>query len=216
MIWAVCAHALRLVRSYGALTRCGLPGRTDTARKPAMDATCEQLTIRLLSPGDVATVRAVFNGLSSHSRHLRFHSPTPKLTRSMERLLTSVDGERHVAVVAEAEGAAGAQPIGIAHLVITGDAVAEVAFAVVDAWQGRGVGRRLLSSLRRRAGDLGVGTVVASVLQHNHAAAALVRSVFGAVTARRSGMTVELTASALGDAGDAGIAPAPAECALAA
>ena len=49
---------------------------------------------------------------------------------------------------------------------------------MVDAWQGRGVGRRLLTAIVEEAARIGVSRVHARVLTGNAAALALVRAVF--------------------------------------
>lgn len=152
------------------------------------------MRIRALRHGERGPVLAVFDGLSAHSRHRRFHQPTPKLSTSTLHALTDVDDHRHVAVVAEVEGPSGPQVIGMARMIATGDGVAEVAYAVVDAWHRRGVGRRLLTELRDRAVVLGHRRLVALVMLDNRAAAALYRSVFGEVDRRWVDGALELTA----------------------
>jgi GNAT superfamily N-acetyltransferase len=189
---------------------------SDTRRSATEMHTTAQLRIRSLAPGDITSVRMVFEGMSPHSRYLRFHAPTPKLTSSMADVLAAVGTRRHVAVVAEVDTPTGGRPVGVARLVATSECSAEVAFEVVDEWQGRGVGRRLLVALRRRAADLGYRTLTALVLPENHAAAALVRSVFATVTARRVGMVSELTAVVPAAHDDAPTVPAADEMALAA
>lgn len=158
-----------------------------------MDA-APDIRIRALAHGEDGPLRAVFAGMSERSRYQRFHTAVPRLTSPMQRLLTDVDGRRHVALVAETAGADGWTPVGLGRVIATGDGVAEVAFEVVDAWHGRGVGRRLLTALRHRAADLGHRRIVALVLAENRRAAALMRSVFPEITARRLGPVVELTA----------------------
>lgn len=153
------------------------------------------VVLRPMRRDEVATVDAVFAGMSSHSRHLRFHGPRPRLTAAMRRELTAVDGERHVAVVAEVVTGSGHHPIGIGRLIATAPGTAEVAFEVVDRWHGLGVGRRLLTALAHRAVDLGHRRVTAYVMLENLAAIRLLRSVFPEVEVARDGMTLELTAT---------------------
>lgn len=152
------------------------------------------IVLRPMQHGEVDTVEAVFEGMSSHSRHLRFHGPRPRLTGPMRRALTDVDGERHVAVVADVVTDGRRHPIGIGRLITTGDGTAEVAFAVVDRWHGLGVGRRLLTALVHRATELGHRRLTAYVMLENLAAVRLLRSVLDDVEVTRDGMTLELTA----------------------
>ncbi|WP_380726412.1 GNAT family N-acetyltransferase [Saccharothrix hoggarensis] len=119
-------------------------------------------------------VDAVFHGLSPRSRYLRFHAPVPRLTASMRRRLTDLDGHRKAAVVAECRR----QPIGIARLIATGDDAAEIALAVVDPWQRRGVGTKLIAALSRLATDLRYAELHGDVLGENQPMLHLVRRAF--------------------------------------
>lgn len=119
-------------------------------------------------------VDTVFHGLSPHSRYLRFHTPVPRLTAAMRERLTDLDGHRRTAVVAESRRT----PVGIARLVATGDDTAEVAVAVVDPWQRRGVGTRLVTALGELAARLRYAELHGDVLGENEAVLRLVRRVF--------------------------------------
>jgi RimJ/RimL family protein N-acetyltransferase len=158
-------------------------------------ATTTTVRLRPMQRGETDVVDTVFDGMSSHSRHLRFHGPRPRLTDAMRRMLSDVDGIHHLALVAEAVDGTTVTPIGIARLVEIEPHTAEVAFAVVDAWHGRGIGRRLLTALRHRAIDLGYGRLVAHVMVGNLAAMRLLQSVLPDATARRDGMSHTLTAA---------------------
>ena len=106
--------------------------------------------VRPLRRDEAELLDTVFAGLSPQSRHLRFHSPIPRLTAPVRRALLAVDGRDHVALVAVL---ARGEPVGIARLIRDRLRLdeAEIAFEVVDAWQRRGVGRLLLTALAERA-----------------------------------------------------------------
>ncbi|CCH33938.1 GNAT family N-acetyltransferase [Actinosynnema sp. NPDC047251] len=155
--------------------------------------------LRVLDRADAgAAVDAVFEGLSAQSRYLRFHAPVPRLTGAMRRQLTDLDGRRRVAVVAES----GDRAIGIARLAALGDAgeagaagevgdtVAEIAIAVVDRWQRRGVGSRLIAEIGRLATDLSYTELTGEVLRENLAMLALARRAFPGVRLDRSDVDV--------------------------
>jgi GNAT superfamily N-acetyltransferase len=133
-------------------------------------------------------VDAVFAGLSARSRYLRFHAPTPRMTASARRVLVDVDGQRHAAVCARVGG----DPVGIARVIKTGERTAEIAVAVVDRWQRRGVGRRLLEELTAVAARMGVAELHGDVLPDNEAMLALVRKVLPGVRLTREIDTIEL------------------------
>ena len=141
----------------------------------------EGVELRPLRPDDSAAVLAVFAGMGSHSRELRFLASKTRLTGSDVRHLTAVDGWNHVGVLAVARRA---RPIGIARFIrdrVDHDS-AEVAVEVVDEWQDRGVGTQLLLELRQRAVDAGVRRLKVFVSPDNSAVLRLLARMPGAVT----------------------------------
>ena len=138
----------------------------------------------------------VFAGLSERSRLRRFHAPKPRLRE--EELASLVDvgccGREAVAAVEAKSG----RSLGIARFVRDSEdaSVAEVAFEVVDDWQGRGVGRRLARELRGLAFREGIERFRADIVAGNEPALALMRGL-GTVVSSRSedgvlGLEVEL------------------------
>lgn len=147
------------------------------------------IVVRELGPGEEQVLDVVFAGLSDQSRYLRFHSPVPRMVPAVRRALAAVDGRRHVALVAVAEG----EPIGIARCIGLGSGRAELAVEVVDAWHGRGVGTLLLRALRDRAVAEGWRELSAEVLAENDAVRALLRKVFPIQGVERDGAELSLT-----------------------
>ena len=90
----------------------------------------------------------------------------------------ALDGDEIVAV-ARYDGRAGASP--------EASRQAEIAITVEDAWQHRGVGRRLARRLAALAADRGYDTFVATMLPDNRAALGLVRKLVPDATVRWSG-----------------------------
>lgn len=89
---------------------------------------------------------------------------------------TQVDYVNHLALVvsvADADGA-GEQLIADGRFVLE-DGVAEFALLVADAWQGKGVGRRLFAMLVRAARAAGAREVFGEVLSMNRRMIALAR-----------------------------------------
>src|SRR5262245_23931222 len=101
----------------------------------------ESLPIRRLAGGERRPVVQVFEGLSERSRALRFLGPKPRLREAELAHLVDVGCCGREAIVAT-DPATG-RAVGIARYVKISSDTAEVAFEVVDDWQGRGVGRRL-------------------------------------------------------------------------
>jgi GNAT superfamily N-acetyltransferase len=148
-------------------------------------------TLRELGPGDGNVLDTVFAGLSATSRYLRFHGATPRLTGPVRRKLTAVDGRRHLAVAAfDPDG----EPVGIARLIGVGLRDAELAIEVVDAWQGHGLGRRLLRAVADRGREEGYSRLVADVLSENTPMRVLLASVLPILSVESEGYETTLTA----------------------
>jgi ribosomal protein S18 acetylase RimI-like enzyme len=129
------------------------------------------LLVRPLRRGDVRTVMAVFGRLGEQSRRDRFNGPKPCLTRVELRQLAAIDCNHH-ALVAYVEG--DPQPVAIARLVREGH-TAEIAFAVADDYQHRGIGSALTSELLADARAAGITEITALASSGNRAAVALLR-----------------------------------------
>ncbi|MGI5129470.1 N-acetyltransferase family protein [Pseudonocardia sp. CA-107938] len=130
----------------------------------------------------------VFAGLSVRSRYLRFHSPIPVLTPDLRRVLLPIDGHRRLAVAAWC----GRVPLGIARVTVTAPGTADIAVAVVDAWQRRGLGRRLLAAVARLAERAGVTELQGAVLPDNVAMLGLVRREYPLALRHFDGDAVQL------------------------
>jgi GNAT superfamily N-acetyltransferase len=115
-------------------------------------------------------------GLSGRSLYLRFFAGTPRIPDFYGDALDSVDHWDREALVAVAD----AEIIGIGEYArdTTSPDLANLAVMVADPWQRRGVARRLVTALARRAGDRGIAELRADVLVENHAARAALRSVW--------------------------------------
>ncbi|MBA3375574.1 MAG: GNAT family N-acetyltransferase [Actinobacteria bacterium] len=148
------------------------------------------LTIRLLRNGDTRTVSALFERLGPRSRERRFCGAKPRLSTHDIRVLARVDAEHHVLV-----GYLGGdpEPVGIARLVRDGK-TAEVAFAVADAYQGRGIGTTLTRELAADARAAGITELVATVCGDNERAVSLLARVGQSLQVRWRGGERELVA----------------------
>ena len=83
--------------------------------------------------------------------------------------------------------------MGIARFVRDADAPeAEIAFEVVDEWQGQGLGKRLVAELRALAREQGILRFRALVAHGNTAALALVRSLGDELVRKYEGGEIEL------------------------
>ncbi len=135
----------------------------------------EQLTIRPIEVGDVARLRRLFYRLSPWTVYLRFFSPVQRPSETLlhhlvevdhtdREALAALDGDEIVAVARYDRDPAQPQR-------------AEVAVLVEDAWQGLGLGHRLLRRLAGEALDHGIVTLTATVLGDNQRTMSLARSM---------------------------------------
>jgi ribosomal protein S18 acetylase RimI-like enzyme len=131
------------------------------------------LTIRALRDGETPTVAALFARLGDRSRERRFCGAKPRLSDVELATLARVDRDRHV-LVGYVDG--DPEPVGIARLVRDGDA-AEIAFAVADAYQSRGVGSVLAGELAADARAAGITHLTATVCGDNPRVLALLKKL---------------------------------------
>ncbi len=148
------------------------------------------VTIRLLRNGDTATVSALFERLGPRSRERRFCGAKPRLSADELRLLARVDAEHHVLVGYLRDDP---EPVGIARIVRDGT-TAEIAFAVADEYQGRGIGTTLTRELAADARAAGVTELVATVCGDNTPAVSLIARVAESLQVRWLGGERELVA----------------------
>ena len=126
-------------------------------------------TLRLRPPSgaDAEALLGFFRGLSDDSLYQRFHGHPSLDLRLVEPSLDPDWADRGAFIGAVAEDGA-ERIVAVADYVRLRDpAAAEVAFAVADAYQGRGVGTRLLEQLAARAAEQGIERFVAEVMSGN-------------------------------------------------
>ena len=136
------------------------------------------IRIRKFRRDEVAVLERVFDGMSTLSRYLRYHSATSRLTGAHRRALTAVDDRRHVAFVAERLGTDGWRPEGLGRLVDVGGGHAEIAVEVVDVRHRQGTGEALVRALAAEARAMGFGWLTARVLRINAPMLRLLEKVF--------------------------------------
>ena len=146
-----------------------------------------RFTARPIRPADKPRLAGFFQRLSEESRRRRFLAPKPKLSARDLAFLTEIDHDRHVALVAlDREGAI----VGVARYAAWPDRPgrAEIAFAVVDEWHGRGLGSALAARLVDHARRSGLTALTASTLQENTASHALLRRLGFTLVGASSGV----------------------------
>ncbi|GIF62105.1 hypothetical protein Ais01nite_01400 [Asanoa ishikariensis] len=157
--------------------------------------------MRRLRPGEVETVVKVFEGMSTWSRFLRYHTALPRLTGAYRRALTDVDGSRHVALVAERLDHRGWRPVGMSRLVTVRTQptrVGEIAVEVVDAAHRQGFGEDLVRRIVAEAAVLGHDHVYAYVLRGNAPMRLLIDKLFPDATADGELITISTASRRVG------------------
>jgi GNAT superfamily N-acetyltransferase len=150
-----------------------------------------EVMLRPLAPDDRDRIRLAFDRLSPDSRYRRFFVSLRELSDGLLDVLTDVDHDDHEALVG-VEPASG-DIVGVARYVRMPEQPerAEASVAVVDDWQGRGLGRALLEQLVDRARENGLSRFVAFIQSDNRRAVELM-SDLGPTTSSLRGDLTEL------------------------
>ncbi len=161
------AHAAHARYPVQWIDRWALPGGKTVTVRP------------VLPQDDDLALDFVATRMSTRSRYQRFMMGLRVLPASMARYLTDIDYRTHFALIVETFDNAGQQQVAEARFVRADDsrmASAEFAIAVADAWQGLGLGRRLLKTTITAAASQGIETLYGDVLRDNPAMLQLARS----------------------------------------
>jgi acyl-CoA synthetase (NDP forming)/GNAT superfamily N-acetyltransferase len=130
--------------------------------------------IRPIRPEDAELLVEFYGRVSDQSKYFRFFSPMPNLSQRDLTRFTQVDHVHRVAFVMLlserliALGSYEGHPLPEDAPEGSGPEVAEVAFLVEDAQQGRGIGQLLLEHLAQAGRERGVDRFVAEVLPENN------------------------------------------------
>ena len=128
----------------------------------------EPIFIRPVRPEDAPLLVENFKSLSKRSIYRRFFSPLKELSPEMIARFTQIDYDREIALVAIADTTGEERLVGVARIINSPDArKAEFSVLVTDAWQGRGVGKGLLSRCLTIARQRGLEIVEGYVLAEN-------------------------------------------------
>src|SRR5207247_2361616 len=123
--------------------------------------------IRALRSDDRAGLRAAIARISDQSLYRRFFGVRRHFTEQEIEFFTNIDFVNHVALVAVAEEGGRPVVIGGGRYIVVSPGTAEVAFALVDQYQGQGVGAALMRHLATIARDAGLKELIADVLLDN-------------------------------------------------
>ncbi|MFC1639194.1 GNAT family N-acetyltransferase [Gemmatimonadota bacterium] len=169
---------------------------TAVESKPAMKPQGAKLRdgtavlIRPVKPTDKSLLAKALEQMSDRSRYHRFAMVVRELSDGQLSYLTEIDNENHVAWVAVDHSEGVERAVGVARYIRLDETsdVAEVAVAVADTHQGRGLGTILLGRLAQSARDNGVRRFLAFVCCDNAPVLKLVRELGARARFLGSGM----------------------------
>lgn len=138
-----------------------------TARELLRDGS--QIEIRALRRKDEADMLAAIEKTSAQSLQRRFFVMKRHFSDKERAFFLDVDFKDHVAIVAIAGDAGRKVIVGGGRYIVFEPGRAEMAFVVIDTWQGRGVGSILMRHLIKIASDAALEELTAEVLPENTA-----------------------------------------------
>jgi RimJ/RimL family protein N-acetyltransferase len=125
--------------------------------------------IRALRPDDEADMLAAIHQTNLESLRRRFFAAKRDFSEKEKAFFLQVDFVKHVALVAVMEDDDQRPIIGGCRYVVTEPGKAEVAFVVIDSYQGQGIGTMLTRHLVGLARAAGLDQLAADVLPENTA-----------------------------------------------
>jgi len=126
-----------------------------------------RVEIRALRPEDQAAFGEAVSQASRKSLYLRFFAMKSGVSEAEIASFVHVDFVDHVALIAVISEDGKPAIVGSARYIVTKPAQAEVAFAVLDAYQGQGIGSMLMRHLGAIARGAGITELIAEVLSEN-------------------------------------------------
>ncbi len=129
----------------------------------------QRIELRALKPQDRDDLIAAVGRTSSESLYRRFFAVRRQFSETEQSFYLNIDFASHVALVALAEENGQRSIVGGGRYVVSEPGQAEVAFTVVDKYQGQGLGAALLRHLSIIARQAGLRELVAYVMPDNRA-----------------------------------------------
>ena len=151
--------------------------------------------VRPIVAEDEPLLHEAVAAMSERSVYFRFFSPLKRMPDEMAHRLAVVDYDKRFAIVGSTHRPNGKERIlGVARYDrVAGADVAEVAVAVIDEMQRRGLGRALLTILAKVAREHGIKTFSLIVLPENQQMLGLLRKMGWIHQAKLVGGVYEIT-----------------------
>jgi len=152
-----------------------------------------RVEIRALRPEDRSDLIAAVDRISAQSLYRRFFAIRRGFTDQEADFFVNVDFVDHVALVAVVDEDGRAKIVGGGRYVLVQPGKAEVAFAVIDEYQGQGVGAALMRHLAAISRESGLRELVADVLPENIPMLKLFEKCGCRMNTRREAQVVHVT-----------------------
>src|SRR5882757_8751456 len=127
------------------------------------------IEIRAQRPQDRKDLEAAIALMSDESLYRRFFIAKHHFSEKEVEYFLNIDFVNHVALVVVAHKNSKQAIVGAGRYVLVEPGTAEVAFGVVDEYQGQGIGAALMRNLASIAGQAGLNKLIAEVLVSNGA-----------------------------------------------
>jgi RimJ/RimL family protein N-acetyltransferase len=127
------------------------------------------LRIRALHRDDRDQMLAAVGRTGAQSLQRRFFATKRRFSENEIAFFVNIDFTNHVALVAEIDEDGEPAIVGGGRYIIVQPGQAELAFVVIDAYQGQGIGTILMQHLAGLARQAGLRELVADVLPENSA-----------------------------------------------
>jgi acetyltransferase len=137
----------------------------------------QSVTLRPLRGDDQDIEHAFVSGLSPDTRHNRLLGGAVRITPEYIERLTRVDFSRDMAIAATTMLEGRETLIGVSRYVLVAPSTCEFAIVIADAWQGRGIGKRLLGKLVDVARSRGLSRIYGDILATNRGMLEMVKRV---------------------------------------
>lgn len=134
--------------------------------------------LRPIKPEDEPLWLEMFQNFSEESIRYRFFQILKDTPHEVRVRYCNIDYDREIAIVAETSEEGRRKILGVTRLSIDPDGKSgEIAFILVDKWQGLGLGTKMVDYVIEIAKDIGIETIYAIMLPDNYRAVNLTRKM---------------------------------------
>ena len=138
----------------------------------------QEVLLRPIKPEDEPMWLEMFQSFSEESIRYRFFQLLKDTPHEVRVRYCNIDYDREIAIVAELSEENHRKILGVGRLSIESDGKSgELAFIIVDQWQGQGLGTKIVDHVLEIAKEMGVETIYAIMLPDNNRALNLTKKM---------------------------------------